>query len=644
MASKDPTLVGTVQDVNGATVRVELTGETVTSLSFVNGEAYRIGQIGSFVRIPLGFMDLYGVVTQVGAGAAPERAESQQPYGNRWLQVQLVGEGSKGGRFERGVSQHPTIEDRVHIVTEKDLRAIYGPGEPSDFVAIGHLASAESIPSLVNINKLVTRHSAVVGTTGAGKSTTVAGLLTALSDPKRYPSSRILILDIHGEYANALRDRSTVFRINADTTKHERHLQIPYWALSFEELLKVGLEGLDGQKAAPIADMIVELKREALAKCPRDGVDSDNLTVDSPVPFSIHKLWFELHKRENSTVIPKPGGAADEVEPAYVVNPATNAPLQIGDAMAVVPPRYRTVKMTGPAPERVNYGKDGLGIRQPVASLASRLRDPRFAFLFKPGDWLPDIEGKTNKDLDALLEDWVGGSSPITILDLSGAPSSVLNDLIGALLRVLYDALFWARKLPEGGRERPLLIVLEEAHAYLNKENPGSAAQAVNAGTAARAVKRIAKEGRKYGVGMMVVSQRPSEIDPTILSQCGTIFAMRLTNDSDRGHVTSAASDNLKGLFEMLPILRTGEAIIVGEAVSLPVRTLVDPPAKDRRPDSVDPKVAVRGNAQKDGFEGPGGWNQIRDKSNYAAVVSQWRKQNPKYEHKNPQPPNTANP
>ncbi|KAB2912192.1 MAG: DUF853 family protein, partial [Dechloromonas sp.] len=348
---------------------------------------------------------------------------------------------------------------------------------------------------------------------------------------------------------------------------------------------------------------------------------------DSPVPFSIHKLWFELHRRENSTVIPKPGGAADEVEPAYVIDPATNAPVQIGDAMAVVSPRYRTVKTTGPAPERVNYGKDGLGIRQPVASLASRLRDPRFAFLFRPGDWLPDIEGKTNKDLDALLEDWVGGASPITILDLSGAPSSVLNDLIGALLRVLYDALFWARKLPDGGRERPLLVVLEEAHAYLNKEI---------AGTAARAVKRIAKEGRKYGVGMMVVSQRPAEIDPTILSQCGTIFAMRLTNDSDRGHVTSAASDNLKGLFEMLPILRTGEAIIVGEAVSLPVRTLVDPPAKDRRPDSVDPKVAVRGNAQKDGFEGPGGWNQIRDKSDYAAVVRQWRKQSPKYEHKNP--------
>jgi hypothetical protein len=345
-------------------------------------------------------------------------------------------------------------------------------------------------------------------------------------------------------------------------------------------------------------------------------------------------MWLELHKRENQTVIPKPGGSVDDLEAAFVLD-AANQPVQIGDAMSVTPPLYRTVKTTGTASERVNYGKDPIGIRQQLAGLASKLRDPRFAFLFKPGDWLPDIDGKSPKDLDALLQDWVGGPKAISILDLSGVPSSVLNDLIGAVLRILYDALFWARKLPEGGRERPLLIVLEEAHTYLSKENSG---------TAAMAVKRIAKEGRKYGVGLMIVSQRPSEIDSTILSQCGTIFAMRLANDTDRGHVTSAASDNLKGLFEMLPILRTGEAIIVGEAVSLPVRTLIEPPPKDRRPDSVDPRVAVRGSIQKDGFEGPGGWNQKRDEPDYAAVVRQWRKQSPHYEHKNTVPQNPANP
>jgi hypothetical protein len=623
----DATLIGTVQDVNGATITVELDNETVTGLTFVDGEGYRIGQVGSFVRIPLGYVNLFAVVSQVGAGAAPQREGDQHPYGNRWLQVQLVGEGVGGGRFERGVSQYPTIDDRVHIVTEADLRTIYGPGEPDDFVRVGHLASAESIPALVDINKLVTRHAAVVGTTGSGKSTTVAGLLTSISDPEGYPSARILILDIHGEYARALVDRSTVFRVGADQNKGERVLLTPFWALSFEELIALAFGALDGQKAATIAEFVMDLKREALSKSPRDGVTEDTVTVDSPVPFCLHKMWLELHKREHMTVIPKPGGAPDELEPAYVLG-ADDKAVQLGDAMSVTPPQYRTVKQTGTPAERIQWGKDGIGIRQQLAGLASKLRDPRFGFLFKPGDWLPGLDGEIKKDLDDLLQEWIGGPQPITILDLSGIPSLVLNDLIGALLRILYDALFWARNLPDGGRLRPLLVVLEEAHAYLGRDNSGAAATAV---------RRIAKEGRKYGVGLILVSQRPSEIDPTILSQCGTIFAMRLTNNVDRGQVTSAASDNLKGLFEMLPVLRTGEAIIVGEAVSLPVRTLVEPPARDRRPDSEDPRVVAR-KGKDGGFDRAASWNQPRDKSDYPAVVRQWRKQSPHYEHK-PTPP-----
>jgi hypothetical protein len=270
-------------------------------------------------------------------------------------------------------------------------------------------------------------------------------------------------------------------------------------------------------------------------------------------------------------------------------------------------------------------GPDPIGMRQQLAVLASKLRDPQLGFLFNPDDWRPELDGTVVKDLDALLADWVGSPSPIAILDLSGIPPTVLNELIGTLLRILYDALFWAKDLPEGGRERPLMLVLEEAHAYLGKEHSG---------TAAAAVRRIAKEGRKYGVGVMIVSQRPSEIDPTILSQCGTIFAMRLANDIDRGQVAGAASDNLKGLFDILPILRTGEAIIVGEAVSLPIRTLIDPPENDRRPDSGDPRVVVRGDPDKDGFEGEGGWAVPRHPEDYSIVMRQWRKQSPHYEHK----------
>lgn len=632
--TNSPTYLGTVQDVQGATISIALDKDTISGLAFIDGHGYRIGQIGSFVRVSIGYTDLFGIVSQVGAGAVPESLAKIEPYGYRWMKVQLVGEGQRAGEFKRGISQYPTIGDDAHLVTEQDLRSIYGPGEPDDFVSVGHLASAEAIPALVNINTLVTRHAAVVGTTGSGKSTTVAGLLTSLANKKRYPSARILVLDIHGEYGKALADCSTVFRVTANEGKGEHSLHIPFWALSFEELIKVGFGGLDGQKAATLADSVFQLKKESLANSPREGVTEGTVTVDSPVPFCLHKLWLELHKREHLTVVPKPGGSVDELEPAYVLD-SNDRPVQTGDAMSVIPPEYRTVKTTGVAAERVQHGTGGVGIRQQLASLASKLRDPRFGFLFNPGDWLPGLDGKTTKDLDALLQGWIGGDFPITILDLSGIPSTVLNDLVGALLRIIYDALFWARKLPEGGRERPLLIVLEEAHAYLSKDGSGAASVEV---------RHIAKEGRKYGVGLMLVSQRPSEIDSTILSQCGTIFAMRLANETDRSHVTSVASDNLKGLFDMLPTLRTGETIIVGEAVSLPIRTLIDPPAKNRRPDSEDPRVVVRGSLQDDGFDGAGGWNQKRDVPDYAAVVRLWRKQSPHYEHVKASPKDVAQP
>jgi hypothetical protein len=622
---RDPTFIGVVQDVFGSTVTVELNDETATGLGFVDGEGYRIGQVGSFVRIPLGFVDIYGVVSQVGAGAAPESGDERRAYGNRWIKVQMVGEGQRGGRFERGISQHPTVDDRVHVVTQADLAAIYGAADPQDYVAIGHLASAEAIPALVNINRLVTRHSAVVGTTGSGKSTTVAGLLNALSDPSRYPAARILVLDIHGEYAKALSNRSTVFRVSADSVQGQKPLNIPFWALSFDELVPFAFGRLNDTQASAVADAIVGLKREALVNYPRAGVAVEDVTADTPIPFCIHKLWFDLYRREHHTLIPNPGAGAGELEHAYVLD-NTGQPQDLGDAMSVRPPLYRTVKTTGPAEERVQLGSGTIGIRAQLTSLASKLRDPRLAFLFCPSDWSPGLDGSIVKDVDELLCDWIGSVRPVSILDLSGIPSNILNDLIGAMLRVLYDAIFWARNLPEGGRERPLLIVLEEAHAYLSRDNEGSASTVV---------RRIAKEGRKYGVGMMLVSQRPAEIDTTILSQCGTLFALRLANDSDRGHIASAAADNLKGLFEMLPVLRTGEAIVVGEAVSLPIRALISPPPIGQRPDSVDPQVVVR-QVNDQGiqlFEGPGGWAQEIGTSDYAVLVKQWRKQSPRYEH-----------
>ena len=609
----NPTLLGTVQDVQGATVSIALDEETASGLVFVSGYGYRVGQIGSFVRIPIGFTDLFGIVSQVGAGAVPDSIAEHQPHGHRWLRVQLVGEGQRSGEFQRGISQYPTINDEAHLVTEQDLARIYGRSGSPSLVRVGHIASAESIPALIDVNRLVTRHSAVLGATGAGKSTTVANLLASFSDPSQYPSSRIIVLDIHGEYHAALKDRATVFRVNADSDQDEEQLFIPYWALRFDELLGITpFQGIDDTNRAAIVDKVKELKSSSLKKQQRHGVTDDTVTVDSPVPFSIHRLWYDLHRLVFSTHTAQ---AISQSRSTEAIDIDSDGKRMDGDIMAVQPPRYKPITKGGS--NRIVLSTSPLNIRRQILATESLLRDTRYDFLFRPGPWCPhssheNPDAQPESDIDTLLESWVGNKKPITILDLSGVPASILIDLIGVLLRLLFDALFWGRNLPEGGRRRPLLVVLEEAHAYLGAENKGSASTAA---------KRIVKEGRKYGLGAMIVSQRPSEIDPTILSQCGTMFAMRLANANDRAQVTGTASDNLDGLFTMLPTLRTGEAIIVGEAVHLPQRAFIDAPADDRKPDSQDPKIHDP--------DSQSGWNRGKSLEDYSRVIEKWRSENP---------------
>lgn len=616
--TRDPTFLGMVEDVSGATIRVKMAPETISGLSFIEGQSYRVGQVGGFIRIPLGYANLYGVISQVGASAVPERIAEVEQQGNQWMTIQLVGEGQPGVGFDRGISQFPTVGDTAHLVTEFDLKTIYGRPNDKRFVQIGRLASASSIPALVEIDKLVTRHSAVVGTTGSGKSTTVAGILAALSNAADYPSARILVIDIHGEYGRALHDRAAVYRINPDVSKNERPLYIPYWALTFDELMPITFGGVDniGDRGA-IIDRITELKRAALEKYPRSGLAAEALNVDSPVPFSIHQLWFDLHNDMRATHHETPGQPQSKATWAWALDQDGNH-INEGDALKGIPPKFLPPKDEKDDKQKIRLSRSTMNIARQVDGLGSKIRDTRFDFMLRPGPYLPDADGNVHQDLDTLLAGWLGDESPITILDLSGVPPTIQSELVGAVLRITYDALFWARNIPEGGRERPLLVVLEEAHSYLDPKQ-----------MAAVSVRKIAKEGRKYGIGMMLVSQRPAEIDQTILSQCGTIFALRLSNATDRSHVKGAASDNLDGLFAMLPVLRTGEAVIVGEAVNLPIRTLIDRPSLKRRPDSSDPKLVVSGN-DADGYDGAGGWNTKRPPSNYGQAIELWRRQNPR--------------
>ncbi|MCB2226719.1 MAG: ATP-binding protein [Desulfarculaceae bacterium] len=591
MCSHDPTYLGTVASVSGSTVSVHLSKSVASGLSIIEGRSYRIGQVGSFIRIPQGYQDLFGVVAEVGAKAAPFADDIKLAETGRYMQVQLVGE-SIGGNFERGISQYPNIGDAVHITTESNLARIYGAADFGN-ITIGTLASAESIPAKLAVNELVTRHSAVLGSTGSGKSTTIASIVRSITsandDTLRYLSARILMIDIHGEYPNALEDVASVYSV--DPQPGEERLLIPYWALDSTDLLEFLTGGVDGPRETAFTDKIFELKVASHIASDFPGVEESSITVDTPLPFSLKKLWFDLI----------------DFEIATFEGPNRDQPTKQddGDADKLLSPKYKPHAMGAQGPF---LNQQAVGIRRQLNLLRSRLLDRRYDFLLHPGPWEPNLDGTVNQDLDTLLSGWIGGDKPITILDLSGVPSSVLERLVGSILKIVYESLFWSREKSEGGIARPLLVVMEEAHRYLSGEAKNLAAETVQ---------KIAKEGRKYGVGAMIISQRPSEVDETILSQCGTYFALRLSNPADRARVQGTLPDGLVSLLDVLPVLRTGEAIIMGESAKLPMRCRITLPAEEHRPKSTDPKVSQQ-------------WEIPRRKEGYERVVASWRAQRPR--------------
>jgi DNA helicase HerA-like ATPase len=512
------------------------------------------------------------------------------------MTVQLVGEIVETS-FERGISQYPAINDEVHLVTEEDLHKIYGSASPGS-VVIGRLAGAESIPVHVDLDRLVTRHSAVLGSTGSGKSTSVASLLRSLAGDGQdspFPNSRILLVDVHGEYGSALTDVATTFRVNPKSG--EEQLFVPFWTLDSDELLDFLFGRLDDKALIAIQDKILAAKSQQAASGSYGGIEEESLTPDSPIPFSLKSLWSELIDPEVKTWSDQARTTAALIEPA--------------DPETLTPPKYEAPGAGNQLPHINNVGV--LGIRRQLQQMRSRMLDRQYSFMLRPGPWEPNLNGDVTADLPELLRSWFGHDKPITILDVSGIPSAILHRLLGGILNTIYQALFWGREKEEGGRCRPELIVMEEAHRYLGKdhENP-----------ARLMLQRIVKEGRKFGVGAMLVSQRPSEIDETILSQCGTFIAMRLSNSGDRAKVQSVLPDSLRGVVESLPVLRTGEAIVVGEAAKLPIRCRVTLPPEGKRPNSEDPQVSTR-------------WAQPRATEDYRRLSGAWRSQNPGWE---PQP------
>lgn len=590
MSKNRITEIGEIDSISGNSISVKLFDNIKSNMPIIDGIVYRVGQIGSFVRVPLGYANLYGIVTQIGSAAIPEslREAVTKDYNylknTRWINIVLAGE-QIGKKFERGVTQYPTTGDKVHLVTINDLDVIYGGYEDSNSITVGNISVSESLDAKIDLDKLISRHCAIVGSTGSGKSNAVSVLLQAIAN-RKFPSSRILIIDPHGEYNDALSKYSNVIEINSKI--EDNSLYIPFWALPFNELIKIFSGSLSDSNREYIREKVVEAKI-ASAVINKIEVRKESITADSPIPFSIKRIWFELDDFERIT---------------YLIDRITHSDkVTEGDIESLKSNEYQPAGIGSSAPFLNNRAK---GLLSFLDSMRNKLNDSSYGFLFSPGKLTPDSDGKIVQDLDNLFLNWLGNDLPITILDLSGIPSEIMSSISGTLLKIIYDGLFWGVNTKVGGKSQPLLIVLEEAHSYLKSgENSISS----------RTVQMIAKEGRKYGVGLLLVTQRPSELDETVLSQCGTMIALRMNNSKDRGHIKSAVQDELQSMVDLLPSLRTGEALISGEAVKIPSRVKFFKIAN--APKSSDPKASEQ-------------WLKTIDdtENEYKKLLKSWRNQN----------------
>lgn len=558
MPEMDPTCIGRVRHVLGAQVTVALETDLAGVAPIYRGRLLSIGQIGSLVRIPQGPVDLIGQVSLLGIAELSPLSNPTEAIqvGERWLQIELLGEIDRGtSRFRRGVGSYPGLDDAVHFSTPDDLRLVFPP-PATDRIRLGRLAAAEDVPVSLDAARFVTRHSAIVGSTGSGKTSSVAAILQGFASGG-WPAANIIVIDPHGEYSTAFEGQASIRTVLGSGAEG---LRVPYWALPADDIMAALVGSCGPTTRTSFAGFVTSARREFAAAATWLRLDPAAVTADTPVPFDIKQVWHQLDYENNETRQVK-------------TDPNTVAEEEPGDPLSLTAARFEAYGPGGAAPFKGPFH----GVHGSTPELLRlALQDPRLAFLLQPQG---DPAG--SDPLVDELANWLGRERPISILDFSGVPVKASELAIGVVLNLLFEA---AVRTPAGGvgigRPRPLLVVLEEAHRYL-----GDGAVAMARGAA----NRIAREGRKYGVGLMLVTQRPSELPDTTIAQCGTIIALRLSNSSDQSKVRAALPDTVSGLAAVLPSLRTGEAIITGESLALPVRCLVDAPKPF--PDARDPDL-----------------------------------------------------
>ncbi len=424
--------------------------------------------------------------------------------------------------FERGINHYPTTGAELHLVSNWNLERVFSD-HSEVFYKVGKLSTFESIDVYLDASNFFGRHAAILGQTGTGKSWTVTSLIQ--SALRYMPNAHIIILDLHGEYGHKKTDNFTTspFPKNKVRCLEAAELEIPYWLLRYSDLVELLISPEDEHSSVQMAFL-----RGTLGELRRESnkhLDLGNITVDSPVFFPLEDL-LAAFKDENE------------------------ATSDFG-------------RTKGPL-----HGKfDHLIIR-----LESLMNDGRYDFMLKPS-----IRTSTETMVD-LMRDFVGLGDPaanVTVLNLSAVPYDVTPTVTALIGRLAFEFNFWNPKC----LEFPIWLVCEEAQEYIPREENTRFKES------RATMERISRAGRKYGVGLCVVSQRPHELSETVLAQCSTYLCMRISNPDDQAYLRAMVPDAARGTFSSMTSLARGEVVAMGSAVPMPVRfhmNLPNPPPNSR--------------------------------------------------------------
>lgn len=495
-----PPHMGRIVSVTGSQAVVLLDQES----DGADGNPPQRAELCTVLKIETPAAVLLGLVSALSV-PVPSQEEGRPEV--RIAEIELLGQiprnGAGGwGVFQRGVSTYPSLGDKVYPAGAEELRSAYLSNN-DQAVQIGTLRQDASIPAMIHVDELLGKHCAILGSTGTGKSCGVALILRAILQEN--PEAHILLLDPHNEYSSCFGDRAEVITPS--------DLQLPFWFLTFEELVEVVIGDHSGKE--PEIEILAEL-----------------------IPAA--KMRYAANRGRDSSLALKRG--LGQIG-SYTVD--TPVPYRMSDLVAMIDERMG----------RLENRRDLMPYRQLKTRCEAISGDPRYAFMFGNltiQDHMAEIIGR-------MFRVPVNGK-PIAILELTGVPSEIVNVVVSVICRMTFDFALW------GDGNVPVTLVCEEAHRYV-PNNPDLGFE-----PARRAIARIAKEGRKYGVSLCVISQRPSELDPTILSQCNTVFAMRMSNDRDQAFVKAAIFDTAASLLDFLPSMGMREAIVFGDGVTLPGR------------------------------------------------------------------------